>query len=207
MTTEQSHSEHVKDIEKLERIVKAVYDDTELARSKFGEFKATLDQYQEQPQLLDPHLEGLVTPLAARLSGVAESLQDDGLFAAAMQICRLLQALVTVRGFKTVSRFLPHKPTDIERAVQVLKHVQHAVKSHEIDEDAQDGGWQMRCIVLLWLSNLVLIPFDISTVYISSDGAHASSGLDAPSSAVRWLIDLARLYLCDPGSTRYVARC
>jgi hypothetical protein len=201
MTTEQSHAELIRDIQKLERIVKAVCDDTQLARGEFREFKAILEQYQEQPQLLDPHLEGLVTPLATRVSEVSDSLHDEERFSAAMQICRLLQALVTVRGFKTVSRFFSHKPADVERAIKIMKHVQHAVSSQEIDEDAQDGAWQMRCIVLLWLSNLVLIPFDIATVHIS-DGATASPGADASATAVQCLINLTRSYLSDPGSTR-----
>ena len=80
-----------------------------------------LDQYQENPTLLDPHLAGLVTPLAAALrvrfpqrtlDGTPETTLNVEALGA---ICRFLWALATVRRvvmlsycWKAISTHLEH---------------------------------------------------------------------------------------------------
>ena len=82
-------------------------------------FKYVLDWYQEQPHLLDPHLES---------------------------------HLFKVRGPKVVVRYLPHEVEDLERVVTVLQ-----------EQDSNDNkSWETRYILLLWLSIIVLIPFNMS---------------------------------------------
>jgi hypothetical protein len=90
-------------------------------------------KYQEQPQLLDGCLEGVVQPLAALLRDHAAAAAPPpgaggahpGTRAAAAEVgavcgvCRLLHVLVTVRGHKTVVRFFPHEAADLERVLQV----------------------------------------------------------------------------------------
>jgi tubulin-specific chaperone D len=196
--------ELVREIVQLQQIVQAVCDDARLARSKHLAVKTMLEEYQEQPQLLDPHLESLVTPLAVLLSEASLHLGDEQRFAATMQVCRLLQALVNTRGHKTIVRFFPNKPPDLERAVALLRHMQGMTICYEVDEDAQDGSWQTRCAILLWLSSLVLIPFDISTVQVS-DAALGRGSDTQQESAVSWLIRTATSYLSDSGATRCAA--
>jgi hypothetical protein len=77
-----------------------------------------LTKYQEQPQLLDGHLEGIVQPLAVllRSTALSSTAQDTG---SVQDICRLLHVLISVRGYKTVVRFFPHEASDLERVLQV----------------------------------------------------------------------------------------
>lgn len=77
-----------------------------------------LTKYQEQPQLLDGHLEGIVQPLAVllRRTALSSTAQDTG---SVQDICRLLHVLISVRGYKTVVRFFPHEASDLERVLQV----------------------------------------------------------------------------------------
>lgn len=206
MAQQRERQDFVREIEVLESIVDAVRRDARIARGKHMQFKTALEEYQEQPQLLDPHLEGLVEPLAARLSDSASHTDDADRFAATMQTCRLLQALVNTRGHKTIVRFFPNKPPDLGKAVALLHHMHTMTMSYEVDEDAQDGSWQTRCMVLLWLSNLVLIPFDIGTVQVVASAMGAADE-DAKQPAVAWMIDTARQYLSDSGPTRCISSC
>jgi hypothetical protein len=77
-----------------------------------------LTKYQEQPQLLDGSLEGIVQPLAVllRQAAVASTAQDT---ARVQGVCRMLHVLVSVRGYKTVVRFFPHEAADLERVLLV----------------------------------------------------------------------------------------
>jgi len=69
-----------------------------------------LEKYQEQPSLLDPHMEGLVVPLMRRVrahrdrsvAGSSEPEED----AFVLAIFRLLYTLCKVRGYKTVGMSL-----------------------------------------------------------------------------------------------------
>ena len=205
MSGSELPQEFVREIQSLKDIVQAVTSNARLAKSKNFEFKATLEEYQEQPQLLDPHLDHLATPLTAHLSESAKHLDNADDLAGTMQVCRLLQALVSTRGHKTIVRFFPNKPPDLERAVVLLRHMQTTKVTYEVDEDAQDGSWQTRCMVLLWLSSLVLIPFDIRTVHITGGSRSEPDGSgdsENSPSIVAWLVDVASQYLSDSGATR-----
>ena len=193
------HLEFVRDVRELVEVVAAVSKDARAARAQHMRFKTVLEEYQEQPQLLDPHLEALTLPLTDKLSQCASKLEDDALVANTMQVCRLLQSLVNTRGHKTVIRFFPNKPPDLSKALALLRRVQSMPQSQEVDEDLQDGSWQAQCIMLLWLSSLVLIPFDISTVRASETDARPAS---AATSAVSWMLGTSKAYLADSGPCR-----
>jgi hypothetical protein len=124
-----------------------------------------LEQYQEQPSLLDPYLEGLLNPLldAARyiILQVKETsrpqlLEFHPLFS-------LLYLFTKVRGYKTIRnlkmylllvKFFSHEAVEME---PLLKFVSGIDKSwYEL--------WEMRFVLLLWLSLTCLIPFDLKVV-------------------------------------------
>jgi len=108
-------------------------------------FKYVLDWYQEQPHLLDPHLESLLGVLVEQIRGEA----SKQLLHATAQ---LMAHLFKVRGPKVVVRYLPHEVEDLERVVTVLQ-----------EQDCNDNKtWETRYILLLWLSIIVLIPFNMS---------------------------------------------
>lgn len=62
-----------------------------------------LDQYQEQPHLLDPYLDSMLT----KLIGIARDKNN------ALALTRIafqyIKHIMKVRGYKTVVRYLPHE--------------------------------------------------------------------------------------------------
>lgn len=92
---------------------------------------AQLSRYQEQPQLLDGILEGIVQPLACVLRAAALGGCEHGIDTV-VDVCRLLYVLLTVRGRKTVVRFFPHEAADLERVLQVRRAVRHSC-THRVE--------------------------------------------------------------------------
>ena len=90
-----------------------------------------LDRYQEQPSVLDAHLEVMVTPLLAAMRLVALGQADR---AALPHTARVVYALCKVRGYKTIIRFVPHEVADLEPLVQLLGSV----------DPADHANWQVR---------------------------------------------------------------
>lgn len=74
-----------------------------------------------------------------------------------MAVSRILYTLVKIRGPKIISRFLPNQPSLLEPVTSLFS----------IQSTGVEASWELRYILLLWLSHLLLAPFDLST--ISSD--------------------------------------
>ena len=107
---------------------------------------AILERYQEQPQLLDTHIESLVTPLAETLRSACRS--DDVTESQIRRTCHVLYVLTKVRGFKVVIKFFPHSVADLEPCLDLLDK-----------QNAKDSEtWETRYVLLLWLSILVMVP-------------------------------------------------
>jgi hypothetical protein len=133
-----------------------------------------LEKYQEQPELLDPHLENIVSVLMGYLriqtrlfhasnqnvaTAPAKSFtpgpRSSSIDHAFIQVVfKMLYTLCKVRGYKTVTRFFPHEVSDLEQTLALL--VWQNPQNH--------ATWETRHGLLLWLSMIVLIPFDLTTV-------------------------------------------
>lgn len=97
--------------------------------------------------------------------------------------------LCKTRGYKHVIKLFPHEVADVEPCVQALV----------CQDPAAHESWEMRYILLLWLSILVLIPFDLTTVDSSAGyGGHSSTS----GGIVGSILLLCRSYLSDPGAVR-----
>ncbi len=117
-----------------------------------------MDKYQEQPQLLDPHLESIVSPLMKLIRASFEKKSFLNV------LCKMIYILTKVRGYKTVGmsvkfidtpeRFFPHEASDLERTLQLLQ--QQNPNEFEF--------WETRYVLFLWFSLIVLIPFDLKTI-------------------------------------------
>eukprot|EP00741_Cyanophora_paradoxa_P003051 tig00000663_g2963.t1 len=118
---------------------------------------AILDKYQEQPQLLDPHLETILAGTMARVK--RRDVPADVL----PRLFRVVYHITKVRGYKTCVRFFPHEVADLERTVLELEG--RSAGAH--------GEWEARYVLLLWLSILVIIPFDLASVDSSLGGGEA----------------------------------
>lgn len=176
--------------------------DPEVWRNSSRKICGILDTYLEQPYLLDPHLGGLIGPIMQHVRktlrswhairvGEREAATAAGLGSAfAFQVLHdpHLNALLGIvyhscktRGFKHIVKLMPHEVADLEPAVQAL-----------CCQDSSDHqSWETRYVLLLWLSILVLVPFDLAS--IDSGGG---AGL------ILSLINVCKSFLADPGPVR-----
>ena len=161
-------------------------------------FDSTIGKFQEQPVLLDAVLEGFVGRLMARAKELvldpAKDADDPhaprgvGLGARFLYVAHAVRTLCSVRGHKSVVKLMPHEVAELEPVLGALRA-----------EDRSDHAtWETKYVLLFWLSQLVIIPFDLSSVdsTIVGDGAAAEGGL------VETVIRIARSYLADSGATR-----
>lgn len=89
-----------------------------------------------------------------------------------------------------IVKFLPHEVSDLELVLRLLE------SSDRNDYDT----WQARYGLLLWLSIVVLVPFNLKTV--DRDESQAEAQIPA---VVTRIISLCKLFLGDSGPTRDMA--
>ncbi|GLD96043.1 hypothetical protein PINS_up004721 [Pythium insidiosum] len=204
----------------IQELVAATPEQLEASGASEGSFdrtsiQAILDRYQEQPHLLDPHLRDLLAPILDQVQAIirdvyrercAERATVDGdtvdsgasrtfpcqiyrnpilhrLFQVIYQLCK-------VRGFKTVVKLLPHEVSDFEPTLLMLQ-----------SQDRTDHStWETRYVLLLWLSMLCLVPFDLQTIDSSSIGPSSTH-----NSIVASILTLCKEYLADSGAKQLAA--
>ncbi|XP_037710279.1 tubulin-specific chaperone D [Drosophila subpulchrella] len=113
---------------------------------EFEQYAQVLSRYQEQPHLLDPHLEELLGKL---LQKIRRPDLDEGERHGAF---KYLYIISKVRTYKVLVKFMPHELSDLEFVLDLLS--QQDPKEFE--------QWETRYILLLWMSILVLNPFHMS---------------------------------------------
>ncbi|KAM3128124.1 hypothetical protein pb186bvf_019770 [Paramecium bursaria] len=113
------------------------------------------EKYQEQSSLLDNILEQLVVPLMDVVKlYVNKTVRDNEIVDEFHQFCDTLYILTKVRGVRSISRFCPHQVSDLEPVVMYLK-----INSQDLNQN-----WETKYIILMWLSIIVLVPFDLSSI-------------------------------------------
>ncbi|KAL3304420.1 beta-tubulin cofactor d [Colletotrichum asianum] len=191
-----------------------------------------LDPFQELPQLLDPHLPTwlplLATTYLAHLNirnrnrPKQLSTRSQLLEPLNVAIAKLLYTFTKIRGEKVVVRFLNVETRYIEPLLSALESAERSRSPQSSrpslsplspQSNAQQWSWEERYLVLLWLSHLLLAPFDLST--ISSAAADEQITLpsipnftwpsDLPGITVR-ILPVAIKYLASPGKERDGAR-
>ncbi|GAB2210552.1 hypothetical protein Droror1_Dr00015820 [Drosera rotundifolia] len=174
--------------------------------SSVHKIRSILDKYQEQGQLLEPYMESIVTPLmlVIRSKATQFGVKSDEVLQVLKPISIIIYTLVTVCGYKAVVKFLPHQVSDLELAVALLEkcHDTNAVTS--IREESM-GEMEAKCVMLLWLSILVLIPFDISSVdtsIVQSDFGNGD-GSETPPLVLR-VVGFCKDYLSSAGPMRSI---
>ncbi|XP_047981355.1 tubulin-folding cofactor D isoform X1 [Salvia hispanica] len=192
------------------KLVKSLLDNIVSARrvsdlSAVQKIRSILDKYQEQGQLLEPYLEIMISPLMdiVRSRAVELGTASNEITEVIQPICIIIYSLVTVCGYKSIIRFFPHQVSDLELAVSLLEKC-HATNSDTSLRQESTGAMETKCVVLLWLSILVLIPFDLSSV----DTSMASSdytGKDEPPPLVLRILEICKNYLANAGPMRSIA--
>uniref|UniRef100_A0AAY4BPK0 Tubulin-specific chaperone D n=1 Tax=Denticeps clupeoides TaxID=299321 RepID=A0AAY4BPK0_9TELE len=134
------------DVRSLIASLPEIYPDGTATESAMERFVAIMDRYQEQPHLLDPHLEWMVNMLL-------ELNRSEKTPAPAVHLgCKFLYVISKVRGYKVFMRLFPHEVSDVQPVLDLL-----------CEQDPNDvTTWQTRYVLLLWLSMTCLIPFDLS---------------------------------------------
>lgn len=109
-------------------------------------FSNILSRYQEQPHLLNPHLPSLIEKLLnyIRMKDVPATL-----FHAAF---KYLYQFTKVRTYKIILKLLPHEIADLDFVLNAL----------EQQNVGETNTWETRYMLLVWLSILVLNPFELA---------------------------------------------
>lgn len=191
------------------------------------DFEQQLEPFQEWPQLLDPHLQKLLPPLVDAFLAYlikhrgqyrAQSVnnkQSIALYPLPRAICRLLYTFCKVRGVKVICRFLNNEPKYLELMLRAFIEWDEAPASDQTDEflgsDMQNMKWEERYVMLVWLSHLLLAPFDLAS--LSSDDIpipydNLRQLGDLPKGipvAAKSILSLALQYINAPGKEREAA--
>ncbi|XP_068671771.1 tubulin-specific chaperone D-like isoform X2 [Montipora foliosa] len=150
-------------------------------------FIVILNKYQEQPHLLDPHLESLVQKLQHL---VRDSSNPSKVI---RQAFKYLYLITKVRGPKYVVRLFAHEVADVEPVLGMLS----------LQNPQDHETWEARYVLLLWLSIVCMIPFDMARF----DGLNkeVASGLERRRPVVERILETAKAYLAVTDKSRDAA--
>ncbi|OIV90959.1 hypothetical protein TanjilG_16919 [Lupinus angustifolius] len=173
--------------------------------SSVHKIRSIMDKYQEQGQLLEPYLESIVSPLMYifRSRTIELGVDSDAILEVIRPICIIIYSLVTVCGYKAVIKFFPHQVSDLELAVSLLEKCHHTSSVSSLRHEST-GEMEAKCVMLLWLYILVLVPFDISTVDTSIANKESLVEFELAPLVLR-IIELCKDYLSTSGPMRTMA--
>ncbi|EXJ65930.1 uncharacterized protein A1O5_10906 [Cladophialophora psammophila CBS 110553] len=137
--------------------------------SKCEDLRHLLDRFQEWPQLLDPSLSTLIQHLTDAFVGYLAESSDQygpterhgtaGVSPLPRAICKILYSFCKVRGYKVIIRLLNNEP----------KYLAPMLSTFRAWNTSSTGmTWEERYIMLLWLSHLILAPFELATMSVSN---------------------------------------
>ncbi|KAF5865713.1 hypothetical protein ETB97_002687 [Aspergillus alliaceus] len=140
-----------------------------------------LEPFQEWPQLLDPHFQTLLPPLVDAFLAYLlkhrdqyktdKSQQKQALYPLPRAICRLLYTFCKVRGVKVISRFLNNEPKYLDPLLRAFIEWDTVCRNDfevvSLGDIPRRVVWEERYVMLIWLSHLLLAPFDLASM--SSD--------------------------------------
>lgn len=148
--------------------------------------------------MLDPIVREIKRVMAERAQAQAQDQAEGVAFPCQVyrnprlhKLFQLVYHLCKVRGYKTVVKLLPHEVSDFEPTLQLLQS----------QDRADHSAWETRYVLLLWLSMLCLVPFDLNTI---DSAAESSNGA---ISIVSNIVTLCKDYLSDPGRRRSQRPC
>ncbi|CAG9860286.1 unnamed protein product [Phyllotreta striolata] len=170
------HEEIFNTLDNLKNIV----DSENTVERTYEKYSFILNQYIEQPHLIDSH----ITPLLEKFIDIIRDTENS------MKLKHLafkfMFVVVNVRGYKVIMRNLPHEVSDFEPVLQLLES--------QAPDDVET--WTTRYILLLWLSIIVMIPFHMSRF----DG-FMKDGSDQPTVMER-ILNIIKVYAVVPDKCR-----
>ncbi|XP_020084224.1 tubulin-folding cofactor D isoform X1 [Ananas comosus] len=173
--------------------------------SDINKIRSIMDKYQQEGQLLEPYLESIISPLMSLVRSRTMELgaASDALLNIIKPLCIIIYTLVTVCGYKSVIKFFPHQVSDLELAVALLEKCHQTASSTSLRQEST-GEMETKCVVLLWLYILVLIPFDISSVDSSMAYNDHADGSE-PVPLVMKMLEISKDYLASAGPMRRIS--
>ncbi|XP_067472071.1 tubulin-specific chaperone D isoform X2 [Thunnus thynnus] len=162
-----------------------VHGDTVTTESATQRFLVIMNRYQEQPHLLDPHLEWM-------FNMILELIRSEKSPPSLVHLSfKFLYIICKVRGYKIFMQLFPHEVADVQPVLDLL-----------FRQDPKDTEtWETRYMLLLWLSMTCLIPFDLSRL----DGHLESDSGKARESTMDRILAIAKSYLVVSDSPRDAA--
>ncbi|KAG8732788.1 hypothetical protein FRC11_010958 [Ceratobasidium sp. 423] len=152
---------------------------------------AILDEYQEQPYLLDPFLSKMVEPVVEELKQVIrivveqEEISQEKI-TRLYQLTTLMYWCSKTRGTKSIVPFFPHTVQDLPLALRFTEQKEKLLSESE--------SWGLRYVAAMWLSLICMIPFDLAR--FDEPGA-------PPEHLVANRLDrIGKIYLTYPGIER-----
>ncbi|XP_077980737.1 tubulin-specific chaperone D-like [Glandiceps talaboti] len=134
------------EVKELINNLQNIYTDQISVEIAVERFTVIVDKYQEQPHLMDPHLQDFLDSLLEIARNPASPPPLSHL------AFKFLYLLTKARGFKVVVRLLPHEVADLEPVIALLSK----------QDPTNFETWETRYVLLLWLSIVCMIPFDMS---------------------------------------------
>ncbi|KAK0662000.1 Tubulin-folding cofactor D [Lasiodiplodia hormozganensis] len=136
-----------------------------------------IEPFQEEPQLLDTHLKYVVPQLVdAYLEYLLQSSRKPlkpKTTTLTQAVSRVLYTLCKVRGQKVIIGFLSNEPRYLE---PILDHFEKGLGDDSL-------VWEEKFVALLWLSHLMLAPFDLASISSlqPAETAHQRTGISLPN--------------------------
>ncbi|KAB0802179.1 hypothetical protein PPYR_04365 [Photinus pyralis] len=168
----------------IDNLKTVVFDQTSINERAYERFTFILGQYQEQPHLLDSHIDQLLDKFITLIRD--RSISDKAKHA----VFKYMFVVIKVRGYKVIVRHLPHEVSDFEPVLQLL----------ELQDKEDSETWSTRYVLLLWLSIIVMIPFHMSRL----DGFNSSSD-DSQKPIMSRVMNVCKQYALVPDKCRDAA--
>lgn len=173
--------------------LKTIYTTKKATECAYERFRCVLTLYQEQPHLLDPHLDTILERIIRIVRNKDEPLELKH------EAFKYLHVVVKVRGYKVVVRHLPHEVSDLEPVLAML----------ERQNPESTDTWETRYALLLWLSIIVKIPFHMTRLdsFQVSPGPSSQGDDETPArkTVIQRLVDVCKLYVLVGDSSRFPA--
>ncbi|GAB1520812.1 hypothetical protein RhiTH_003900 [Rhizoctonia solani] len=129
------------------------------ASPQLSRLTSILDEYQEQPYLLDPFLNKMVEPVVEELKNVIRIVIEyeeinEQKTTRLYQLATLMYWYSKTRGMKSIVPFFPHTVQDLPLALRFAEEKEVFLSKSE--------SWGLRYVTAMWLSLICMIPFDLA---------------------------------------------
>ncbi|KAH8289902.1 hypothetical protein KR018_000977 [Drosophila ironensis] len=156
---------------------------------EFEQYSQVLSRYQEQPHLLDPHLEQLLNRLLDKIRQPdLEAGERHGAF-------KYLYIISKVRTYKVMVKFMPHELSDLEFVLDLLGQ----------QDPREFAQWETRYILLLWMSILVMNPFHMSRLDAYGSNSVGSNHVPDKTPKMERIYELIQIYVSNNDTCSSVA--